>query len=36
MVPAARITWDTTKTAIEIENYRALPVDLITVQARMP
>ena len=36
MVPAAKITWDTKKKAIEIENFRALPVDLINVQAKKP
>jgi hypothetical protein len=36
MVPAAKISWDATKKAIEIENYRALPIDLINVQAKKP
>ena len=36
MVPAAKISWDAKKKAIEIENYRALPIDLINVQARKP
>ena len=36
MVPAAKISWDAKKKAIEIENYRALPVDLINVQAKKP
>ena len=34
MVPAARISWDTKKKAIEIENYRALPIDLVNCKAR--
>ena len=36
MVPAAKISWDTKKKAIEIENYRALPIDLIDVKAKTP
>ena len=36
MVPAAKISWDTKKKAIEIENYRALPVDLVNVTAKTP
>ncbi len=36
MVPAAKISWDTKKKAIEIENYRALPIDLINVTAKTP
>jgi hypothetical protein len=34
MVPAAKISWDTKKKAIEIENYRALPIDLVNCKAR--
>jgi hypothetical protein len=36
MVPAAKITWDVKKKAIEIENFRALPVDLVKVTAKTP
>ena len=36
MVPAAKISWDAKKKAIEIENFRALPVDLTNVQAKKP
>jgi hypothetical protein len=36
MVPAAKISWDVKKKAIEIENFRALPVDLVNVQAKTP
>jgi hypothetical protein len=36
MVPAAKISWDAKKKAIEVENYRALPIDLINVQAKTP
>ena len=36
MVPAAKISWDTKRKAIEIENYRALPIDLINCKARTP
>ena len=33
MVPAAKISWDAKKKAIEIENYRALPIDLVNCKA---
>ena len=36
MVPAAKISWDTRKKAIEIENYRALPIDLVNCKAKTP
>ena len=36
MVPAAKISWDVKKKAIEIENFRALPVDLVNVTAKTP
>ena len=36
MVPAAKISWDAKKKTIEIENYRALPIDLINVTAKTP
>jgi hypothetical protein len=36
MVPAAKISWDTKKKAIEIENYRALPIDLVNCKAKTP
>jgi hypothetical protein len=36
MVPAAKISWDAKAKRIEIENYRALPVDLINVMAKTP
>jgi hypothetical protein len=36
MVPAAKISWDTKKQAIEIENYRALPIDLVNCKAKTP
>ncbi|HEX7251737.1 MAG TPA: hypothetical protein VF376_02565, partial [Thermoanaerobaculia bacterium] len=31
IVPAARVLWDKDKKTIEIENFNALPVDLINV-----
>jgi hypothetical protein len=34
LVPAAKITWDNSRKAIEIENYSALPVDLLEVTAK--
>jgi hypothetical protein len=34
MVPMAKITWDTKAHKLEIENYNALPVDLINVKAQ--
>src|SRR5262249_45834669 len=33
IVPAARVTWDRTAHRIEIENYNALPVDLLNIKA---
>lgn len=36
MVPAAKISWDTKDKKIEIENYSALPVDLLNVRATQP
>ena len=36
MVPAARVSWDRDAKKIEIENYGALPVDLINVTAKTP
>jgi hypothetical protein len=34
MVPAAKISWDAKRKAIEIENDRALPIDLVHGKAR--
>lgn len=31
LVPAAKVTWDNATKTIEIENYNALPVDLLSV-----
>ena len=36
LVPAAKVTWDNARKAIEIENYSALPVDLLEVTAKKP
>jgi hypothetical protein len=36
IVPAARVSWDAKAKRIEIENYAALPVDLLNVQAKTP
>ncbi len=36
MVPAAKISWDKDKKKLEIENYGALPVDLMSVKAKTP
>ncbi|MGE5276527.1 MAG: hypothetical protein ACM3SU_06005, partial [Acidobacteriota bacterium] len=36
MVPAAKVTWDKDAKKIEVENYQALPVDLIQVTAKTP
>ena len=36
MVPAARISWDKDAKRLEIENYGALPVDLIQVTEKTP
>lgn len=36
IVPAAKIHWDNTTKTIEIENYNALPVDLLQVKSEKP
>jgi len=36
LVPAAKVSWDTKAKKIEIENYNALPVDLVNVTAKTP
>lgn len=36
MVPAAKVTWNADMKKIEIENYNALPVDLLSVVAKKP
>jgi hypothetical protein len=36
LVPAAKVSWDTKAKKIEIENYNALPVDLVNVTAKNP
>ncbi len=36
VVPAARVSWDKQAKKIEIENYDALPVDLLKVTAKTP
>ena len=36
LVPAAKVSWDTKAKKIEIENYNALPVDLVNVKAKKP
>jgi hypothetical protein len=36
LVPAAKVSWDTKAKKIEIDNYNALPVDLINVTAKKP
>jgi len=36
MQPAAKISWDAEAHKIELENYNALPVDLVNVTARTP
>jgi hypothetical protein len=36
LVPAARVSWDKASKKIEIENYSALPVDLLNVTAKTP
>lgn len=36
MVPAAKVSWDKKEKKIEVENYNALPVDLLSVQATKP
>ena len=34
MVPMAKVTWDAKAKKLEIENYNALPIDLINVKAQ--
>jgi hypothetical protein len=34
LVPAAKVSWDKTDKRIEVENYSALPVDLLDVRAK--
>lgn len=36
LVPAAKVTWDRDKKALEIENYNALPVELLSVKSEKP
>src|SRR5215510_11777246 len=36
LVPAAKVSWDKKGKKIEVENYNALPVDLLNVQAAKP
>jgi hypothetical protein len=36
LVPAAKVSWDTKAKKIEIDNYNALPVDLVNVTAKKP
>jgi len=36
MVPAAKVSWDKEAKKLEIENYQALPVDLLSVKAVTP
>ncbi|HSB63300.1 MAG TPA: hypothetical protein VLJ18_03995 [Thermoanaerobaculia bacterium] len=36
LVPAAKVTWDKDEKRIEIENYSALPVELLQVTAKKP
>jgi len=36
LVPAAKVSWDKEAKKIEIENYNALPVDLLNVTAKTP
>jgi hypothetical protein len=36
IVPAAKVTWDKDAKRIEIENYNALPVDLLQVFKKTP
>jgi len=35
-VPAAKVSWDRQAKRIEIENYSALPVELLQVKATKP
>jgi hypothetical protein len=36
LVPAAKVSWDSASKKIEIENYNALPVDLLKVTVKKP
>jgi hypothetical protein len=36
MQPAAKISWDAKEKKIELENYNALPIDLVNVTAKTP
>jgi hypothetical protein len=36
MQPAAKISWDAKEHKIELENYNALPIDLVNVTAKTP
>ncbi len=36
MVPAAKVSWDVKTKTIEIENFSALPIDLINVKSKKP
>src|SRR4029078_11602891 len=36
MQPAAKISWDAKDKKIELENYNALPIDLVNVTAKTP
>src|SRR5262245_17795034 len=36
MVPAAKVSWDTKAKKVEVENYNALPVDLLQVTVSKP
>lgn len=36
LVPAAKVTWDRDAKRLEIENYSALPVELLSVKAEKP
>ena len=36
MQPAAKISWDAKEKKIELENYNALPIDLVNVKSKTP
>ena len=36
MVPAAKISWNVKTKSIDIENFSALPIDLINVESKKP
>ncbi|MDQ2980540.1 MAG: hypothetical protein M3R62_15125 [Acidobacteriota bacterium] len=36
LVPAAKVSWDRASKKIEIDNYNALPVDLLKVTSKKP